>query len=138
MFKLGAARYKLTEEVAVSEKVQEPEQEPGSEERVAALEAEVARLRGELSAKAAASAPPASAEENLAPSRTKMILVAIGIAIVALAGFALVFSALSSGFDSLARKAAKSFVPDEPGAGSGSAAPAPKKSEPPLPRAPGL
>jgi hypothetical protein len=109
-----------------------------SEERVAELEAEVSRLKGELAARSAAEARPASGEENLAPSRTKMILVAIGIAIVALAGFALVFSALSSGFDSLARKAAKTFAPDDPGAGSGSAAPAPAPREPAPPRAPGL
>ena len=119
--------------------------EPGSSDRIAELEAEVSRLKGELAAGGGSAAPapaPARGEENLAPSRTKMILVAVGIALVALAAFALVFSALSSGFDSLARKAAKSFVPDDPGAGSGSAEPrkngAPPRGEPSLPRAPGL
>lgn len=120
-----------------NEENQGSEREEG-EERVAELEAEVSRLRGELAARSAAEARPASAEENLAPSRTKMILVAIGIALVVLAGFALVFSALSSGFDSLARKAAKTFAPDDPGAGSGSTAPAPAPPEPAPPRAPGL
>jgi len=126
----------------VSEKERE-ERAPASEERIAELEAEVSRLKGELASGASSDAKrpagPASPDENLAPSRTKMVLVAIGIAIVALAGFALVFSALSSGFDSLARKAATSFVPDEPGGGS--AAPKreePKKAEPESPRVPGL
>lgn len=116
------------------------EHEPKSEQRIAELEAEVSRLKGELAGGTAAPEPggPLRGEENLAPSRTKMILVAIGIAIVALAGFALVFSALSSGFDSLARKAAKTFSPDDPGAGSGSTPAQKKQAEPSLPRAPGL
>jgi hypothetical protein len=116
---------------------QEDPREPRSEQRIAELEAEVSRLKGQLSGgEAQGPGRPPRAEENLAPSRVKMILVGIGVAIVALAAFALIFSALSSGFDSLAQKAAKSLVSDEPGAGSGSATP--KKVEPTLPRAPGL
>jgi hypothetical protein len=118
----------------------------GERARIAELEAEVARLRGELGGAAAEEQPAAPADvaaAGIAPaSRTKVLLVAIGIALAALAGFALIFYALSSGFDSLARKAAKSFAPDDdPGAGSGSAS-APKREpqprEPAAPRAPGL
>lgn len=71
-------------------------------------------------------------------SRGTVIGLAIGITLVALTAFAVVFMALSSGFDSLAKKAAKSLSPAEgsvstasTGSGSGSAPPS-------GPSAPGL
>jgi hypothetical protein len=67
-------------------------------------------------------------------SRGKVIGLAIAIALIALVAFAGIFFALSSGFDSLAKKAAKSLVPEGPGSGSGSSKPPPAQG----PSAPGL
>ncbi len=67
-------------------------------------------------------------------ARGKVIGLAIAIALIALVAFAGIFFALSSGFDSLAKKAAKSLVPEAPGPGSGSSEPPPAQG----PTAPGL
>lgn len=67
-------------------------------------------------------------------SRAKVIGLAIAIALIALVAFAGIFLALSSGFDSLAKKAAKSLVPEAPSLGSGSGEP----PRAPGPTAPGL
>lgn len=117
------------------------------EERIAELEAEVARLRERLDESsapasteagepAAGPARPrlaviageggrAEAGEPAAPvlpgrSRGKMILVGLIVVAVALAVFLAVFLTISRGFDSLANKAAKTFAPSSgTGASSG-------------------
>jgi hypothetical protein len=122
-------------------------EDPG---RIAELEAEVARLRerlgesGEGSREATKDAPAPTGEA--APSgdekplgqvpRTRIVAVAIVIVVIALVAFAAVFSALRSGFDSLAQKAAKTLVGDAPGSGTGGGSTAPPP--PSGPSVPGL
>jgi len=113
---------------------------PSEDPRVAELEAEVARLRQRLGEGGpAVDASVLSLEARLRVSRGRVIALAITIALLALGAFLAVFITLSSGFDSLARKAAKSFSPAEAppasagtGTGSGNAPP------PPGPVVPGL
>jgi hypothetical protein len=107
--------------------------------RIAELEAEVARLRERLGedepAPASAAAPSGDDKPLGHVPRSKVVVVAVAIVVIALVAFTVVFSALRSGFDSLAKKAAKTLVGDAPGSGAsaGSAPP------PPLgPSAPGL
>ena len=116
--------------------------------RVAELEAEVARLRerlGEGEPPDGQGAPgatdPDGAERPLGHvSRGKVVGVAVAVVVIALVAFAAIFTALRSGFDSLAKKAAQSLVPEAPGgpaggAGSGSGS---GSAPPPGPSAPGL
>lgn len=112
-------------------------------ERVAALEAEVAALKHKLAQSQSASGDaddPADPADPHAPadasadgdppqsftgSRPKMVVVGGLIAGVVMAVIFILFSALSSGFNSFAHKAAAIFVPDE---AAESAAPAPTES----------
>jgi hypothetical protein len=90
------------------------------EKRIDELEAEVSHLREELQEREnhpplESPAEPSSKREakNLAPvSRTKVVVAVIAILFGALVVFFVIFNALSSGFDSFARKAAQIFTPE--------------------------
>jgi hypothetical protein len=111
-------------------------------QRIAELEAEVARLKA-----GASDPPPAQGTDSSEPprrldrtTRTKMIVVAAVILVVALGLFSVVFFVLSKGFTSFAHKAAQVIVPTS-GTGQGSSSSAPPTPPPerePTPSAPGL
>lgn len=112
------------------------------QQRIAELEAEVARLKAEAGAGVQGSAPSESPPRVDPATRTKMIVAAVVILVVALGLFSVVFVVLSKGFTSFAHKAAQVIVPTS-GSGQGSApssppTPAPPPEREPMPTAPGL
>ncbi|MCA9664878.1 MAG: hypothetical protein KC503_04795 [Myxococcales bacterium] len=111
------------------------------QQRIAQLEAEVTRLReklGDSGPEPADEAVEAQIVRKASPHRIAAIVVAV--VVVSLSVMIAIFTALSSGFDSVAGKAAGIFVPGKGSAGE--RAPAPRRRAPApkeeTPRAPGL
>jgi hypothetical protein len=85
-----------------------------AEERIAELEAEVARLRQREDARPEGASTRESQGEVpfFSTSRLKVIVLAIGIALVVIAAITTLYAAISSGFDSFAHKASKILIPE--------------------------
>ena len=113
-------------------------------EKIAELEAEVARLRQRLEPESetvrASSTSSADAEDLPAQplgtaSRGKVITFAVTVGLLALAAIIAVFVAISMGIGPFAKKMAKSFSPDNPSSQQGDR-PASRPEGSPLPSGP--
>lgn len=137
-----------------------------AQKRVEALEQEVAQLRSQLQAHHedpldVVEEEPLSAEEirQFEPARSRVILVAVLAGLVALGAMLAITLTLGSWFDSAAKEAAKTLVPEDvdedededefefrkkvqhrkiPEPGKSAPLPPAKTEDPSLPRAPGL